>query len=169
MLYDLGMKKIPLSQGYYTIVDNKDYYWLSQWKWTYMKGYAVRSSGGRKNRKMIYMHRLILQVPKGLFTDHIDHNTLNNQKHNLRIVTKSKNMFNSKIAKHNTSGIKGVHRYTVRQRYKNKIYEYHRWKATITINGKTIWLGVFKNLDDARKIRIEAEKKYFKEFRYQYD
>ncbi len=51
------MKRIPLSQGKFALVDDEDYDFLSQWKWLYHPaGYAIQSGGSRS-----YMHRLILK------------------------------------------------------------------------------------------------------------
>ena len=55
----------------------------------------------------------------------------------------------------NSSGVKGVNW--------NKSKE--RWQAYITIDKKYIYLGTFKNKDDAIKARNEAEEKYQKDFR----
>jgi len=58
------MKEISLTKGQKCIVDTKNYERLSQHKWHYLgAGYAVRSVGGRRNKKMVYMHRLIMDVP----------------------------------------------------------------------------------------------------------
>jgi hypothetical protein len=71
------MKEICLTKGKNTIVDDKDYEWLNQWNWYYgADGYAVRND---KNLKRLFMHRVIIQTPIGMYTDHIDGNRLNNQ------------------------------------------------------------------------------------------
>lgn len=53
--------------------------------------------------------------------------------------------------KNNTSGVKGVYWNT-----REKI-----WIAKIGVKGKSITLGRFKSLDDAKKARKDAEEKYF--------
>jgi len=157
------MKKIYLSQGKFTLVDNKDYSWLSKHKWTYKKGYATRAIGGRKNQKLLYMHREILDTPVDLFTDHKDKNGLNNQRNNLRIVDKSQNMINSKISSRNTSGTKGVCIYISISKHRGKVYKYKYWRAQLTIYGKNIYIGNFKTKKMAIKKRKEAERKYWNE------
>jgi len=62
---------------------------------------------------------------------------------------------NRDLQSNNTSGVVGVHWHK----------QSNKWYAHITINKKDIFLGLFDDLEEARKIRIDAEKKYFKEFR----
>jgi len=158
------MKQISLTQNKFAIVDKVDFEYLNKWKWTYAKGYAIRNIGGRKNKQTIYMHRLILDTPEGLFTDHINRNTLDNRFKNLRLADKSQNMANSKLSVKNTSGVKGVHKVIFKVKHKDKIYQYPRWLAHIMVKGKRIKLGIFKKLSDASLIRQQAEKKYFGEY-----
>lgn len=59
-----------------------------------------------KNQKLI--HREILKIPDGFVCDHIDGNTLNNRKANLRVVTYAQNTWNRKRNSTNSSGYVGV-------------------------------------------------------------
>lgn len=107
-----------------------------------------------ENKKIIYLHSLLLKIDKHKMVDHINRNTLDNRKENLREATKQENAFNHKLFSTSTSGITGV---TI---YKSKnIYE-----SRIMFNGKNIYLGRFKNIEEAIVARLKAEKKYFKEF-----
>jgi hypothetical protein len=85
---------IPLTKGKVAIVDAADYAWLSQYKWSAYerrgKFYACR----RKGRRTIWMHREIVNAPKGLVVDHKDGNSLNNRAGNLRICTPRQNGYN---------------------------------------------------------------------------
>lgn len=141
-------KKIILTKGKYAIVDNEDFEYLNQWKWTlHSNGYAYRSlSGSRKNRKFIFMHRFILLTPIGLDTDHINHNKLDNRKKNLRVATRRENNMNSKLHKTNTSGYRGV----------SWCKELSKWRAQVSKFNRGIHLGYFKNIQDA----IKAYKSY---------
>lgn len=140
------MKKIKLTQGKYALVDNKDFEYLSQWKWhVNMAGYAVRGKTPH-----LYMHRLVNQTPKGFHTDHINHNKLDNRRSNLRTTTCSQNLMNSKISTINSSGHKGI-----------SLYKRHNvYHTYINVNKKRINLGHYKNIKDAIKVRKQAEEKY---------
>jgi len=95
------MKEVGLTQNKVALVDDKDFEYLNQWKWHVLKDYLtyyaarnIRLANGKQTS--IRMHRVILNVPKGMVTDHIDHNGLNNQKANLRICDASENNMNRK-------------------------------------------------------------------------
>jgi hypothetical protein len=150
------MIKIRLTQGYYALVDEKDSLWVSQWNWSISnKGYAVRI----ENKKRIWMHneilikRIGLIIPEGMTCDHEDRDRLNNQRYNLRIVTRSISSFNHNIQSNNTSGFRGI--------FWNK--QKQKWQAQITVNYKKIHLGHFENRDDALAARKAAETYYFNE------
>lgn len=90
----------------------------------------------------IYFHRKIMNCPNDRIIDHIDGNSLNNQKNNLRIVTNSQNTFNQKKTKSKvTSRFKGVCFYD-RLKFKP-------WRAYINFCGKRIDLGYYKTEIDA--------------------
>lgn len=101
------------------------------------------------------MHRLVLNANETEIVDHIYHNKFDNRKSKLRIVTSSQNSMNRKIHSNNTSGTKGVCRIN------------NKWNANICANGEKHNLGYFDNLDDAVKVRKEAELKLFGEYNYQ--
>ena len=92
------MKTIELTQGQVALVDDEDYEYLMQWKWFAKKHrqtfYAARSKKTNGICDRIYMHRIILKTPKNMECDHVDHNGLNNQKHNLRNCTNHQNHMN---------------------------------------------------------------------------
>jgi hypothetical protein len=148
-------KSIPLTQGQNAIVDDKDFEYLNQWKWQYSDGYASRSETRfGMGKKTIYMHRVILDTPPGMQTDHIDGNKLNNQRVNLRVCSIAENGRNRKLQKNNTSGFSGVH-------YAKKA---EKWQATIRVNGKVVYLKTYNTAKEAALAYDEAAKKYFGEF-----
>jgi hypothetical protein len=114
-------KQIPLSQqkrrnsknlGLVALVDDEDYDWLCQWKWTSVSterrngGYAMRLDN--RAGKTILMHRIILNAPEGVEVDHINGSGLDNRRENLRIVTLQQNRQNRSRGRNNQTGYKGV-------------------------------------------------------------
>lgn len=91
-----------------------------------------------------------------MIVDHINHNTLDNRKCNLRVCNKSQNNFNGRIARNNTSGVKGV--------YKGK--REGTWRACIWYYNKLFCLGTFESFNDAVMARKNAEAKLFGEYNY---
>src|SRR3990167_7351351 len=109
------MKKIflngPNGKGKFAMVDDEDYKYLSQWGWhlhiSKFTNYARRVESNPKGSKNLYMHRVIMQTPKGMVTDHINRNGLDNRRKNLRVCTQAQNMANARMRKDNTSGATG--------------------------------------------------------------
>jgi hypothetical protein len=94
------MKKIELTQGYVTLVDDEDFNSLNQFKWqVHFDGYNyyARRFSYKPKKETIIMHRVIMNTPQDLVVDHIDHNGLNNQKSNLRNCTRPQNLMNTKV------------------------------------------------------------------------
>lgn len=101
------MKKIFLTgkNGGVALVDDEDYEELNKYKWYGVKTgsngtggpYACRSGPRNEDpRRKIYMHRVIMNCPKGMEVDHGNHKTLDNRKCNLENVTKQENKYRVK-------------------------------------------------------------------------
>ncbi len=148
-------KLINLTHRKYAIVDDEDFDILSKYRWHISdNGYAKRSVGQRGSQRFIRMHRVINNTPKGMITDHINGDKLDNRKANLRNSTKQQNSANSKVHNTNKSGFRGVCFY---KRDKN-------WKASIGFNGKSIHLGYFKTPEQASDAYVAKAKELFGEF-----
>lgn len=111
------MRELVLSQGKVAIVDDEDYEYLSQWKWTAERQdkswYAVRTTcANGRTTGLVYMHRQILSAPEGLEVDHRSGDGLDNRRSNIRVCTRLQNARNTGPRKHNTSGYKGVSRHS---------------------------------------------------------
>lgn len=147
------MKKIPLTQGKYAIVDDSDFAELSKFKWYFRNGYAVRTmqKGGKK--KTVRMHRIIVKTPIGMDTDHINRDKLDNRRNNLRICSRAENVANS-FRSDNTSGFRGI--------WFNKRLK--KWQAGLNKSGKHIYVGIFKNINEAVSAYNKVAVKYFGEF-----
>ena len=145
------MKRIPLTQGKYALVDDEDYERLNQYKWQVRKHrhtfYAQRSTSNNGRRKTIQMHHEIIgHPPENLETDHKDGKGLNNQRNNLRHVTGRQNMQNQKNRKNKTSQYPGVGWHKLRQ----------KWRARIVVSGVEKHLGLFINELEAFEIYKQA-------------
>lgn len=87
------MKEIPLTNGGVALVDDADHDTLAVYRWNrHTQGYATRTCATR--RRTIYMHREITGAQRGEEVDHINRNGLDNQRANLRLVTRSVNQGN---------------------------------------------------------------------------
>ena len=154
------MKEIKLTQGKVAIVDDEDFERLNQNKWcAHWDGYnwyAIRRRSCVEGKQIIlFMHRVIMNTPPLVHTDHRDGEGLNNCKENLRICTHQENQHNRKLPhKTNKLGVKGV----IWDKKQKK------FRTQIGFNGKTIHLGYFTVLADAVQDYRVAEIKYFGEF-----
>lgn len=154
------MKIITTSKNFQIIVDDEDYYYLSQWKWSVSNsGYAQRMKSlpqvdGKRKKIGIYMHRDIVNAKKGDHVDHINCNKLDNRRCNLRICSRSQNMMNTKSHKDSLSNYKGV----CWSKKENK------WIARICVNYKTERIGCFLSETEAAMAWNKRAKEIFGEF-----
>jgi hypothetical protein len=105
-LLDAPAKQIALSNGRVVLVDARDFAYLNQWRWHYLRpsagtgsGYAWRCVGPAEKRIPVFMHRVILErhgavFAEGLCTDHVNRDGLDNRLANLRVVTFHENNMN---------------------------------------------------------------------------
>jgi hypothetical protein len=149
------MKEIPLTQGQVAIVDDGDFEWLSQWKWKAFTATAMKTAYAyRSKKRVILMHRAIMGEPTGKVVDHINHDTLDNRRDNLRTCTWRESNFNRLRQSNNRSGYIGV--------FWDKWH--NRWKAMITVDGKQVRLGSFKDAVSAARARDAAIKRLHGDF-----
>jgi hypothetical protein len=112
--------------------------------------YVLRGvSGGTE-----YLHRFLLSAPKGSVVDHHNHNGLDNRRENLRLCSQSQNLGNTRKAKNNTTGLKGVGFHKASGKY----------RASIVQNKKHIHLGLFATAEEAHAAYVRAAEKIFGEF-----
>jgi hypothetical protein len=145
-------KYIPLSSGIHALVDDDDYEWLKETKWSDdSRGYAIRKAKGKGTTEK--MHRLIMNAMPGQQIDHINGIPWDNRKENLRIVSNYLNSRNKSKYITNKTGYKGV-----------AVYGNGRFTAQITVNRKKIHLGVFDDPKQAAIVYNEAAIRYFGEY-----
>jgi len=143
------------------IIDAEDYDKIKQYNWlvAYSKQknifYIISHTWKNGKRTTERLSRIILNLtnPK-IKGDHINHNTFDCRKQNLRECTNQQNCCNRKLSKNNTSGFKGVSW--------NK--QMKKWQARIWKNRKVIYLGFFLNKERAAEAYNMGAIKHFGEF-----
>jgi len=139
------MKNIPLSQGKFALVDDEDFEQLNKHKWFATKNHSgiwyARRNTNRTigKRKIILMHRKIMNCSSDMKIDHANHDGLDNRRCNIRICTNSQNRKNSGLQKNNSSGLIGV---SWHKRCK-------KWMARIQKDKRDIHIGYFNNKVEA--------------------
>ena len=145
---------IPMPRGQYAIVDREDRDSLAKSKWSISNGrYVARNAGSTE--LATFMHRAVLglRYRDGRYADHINHNTLDNRKSNLRICNCSQNNGNMRPKNH-SSKYKGVSWFKAGG----------NWTAQIKVNYKKIHLGYFKDEWSAAEAYNKKALELFGEF-----
>lgn len=160
------MKIIPLSQGKVTLVDDIDYDWAMQWKWTAQRApaksgnlwYAVRCAPWRNgHRRGVKLHREIAVragLPKARQFDHADRDGLNNQRANIRPCSHAQNRANARKTPGLSSKFKGV----------SWDANARKWRAGMKALGKSFNLGGYATEEQAHRAYERAARKHFGEF-----
>lgn len=158
------MKEIKLTQGKYALVDDDDFERVNQYKWHANCGgkglfyYAYSFIKVNNASKRTVMHRFILNLrpDKKIQVDHINHNTLDNRKINLRLCLNGENNRNTLLRKDSITGYKGVSFDKINKKY----------VAQIKYNKKSYHIGRFKTAREAAIAYNEKAKELFGEFAY---
>jgi hypothetical protein len=146
-------RRIYLDEGIYTIVDPEDYYRLKKFNWYLLiwnkKFYArCNIKIGSTETKTVSMHRMILNAPKGILVDHINGDSLDNRRANLRFATHQQNACNSRKKAGCTSKYRGVSW----NKHKKK------WRATLQYKGKSVFHKMFDSEIEAARTYDAAAK-----------
>lgn len=144
---------ISLTRGQLTIVDSTDYEWLTQWIWQAHKSPDSTNYACRGGNISMHMQILGLKMGSGKIGDHINGNSLDNRRANLRIVTKAENAMNRIRQKNNNTGCTGV-----------RLEKSGKYSATIVAYNVTVRLGRFDSFEAAKNARLAAEKEHHGEF-----
>lgn len=140
-LIDISTPKHPNT---FSKVDDADFDWLNQWKWTAIQEgkriYAHRYfKNDKKNYRWVRMHKMIMGTPTGFHTDHINGDGLDNRRENLRVCTPSENY-------HNNFGHKDREGKSIGVVYDKR---HNRFYARINNKYKCIYIGCFKSEQEA--------------------
>jgi len=135
--------RIPLTAGFTTVIDEADWPLVAPYTWCTIKQgtrypYAKAWAREGADRRVIFMHRLILNAPPELHVDHKNHDTLDNRRSNLRLVTREQNQANQR-ALGGTSRFRGV------RWYKNA------WQAAVMFRGHVHYLGRYADEEEAAR------------------
>jgi len=138
-------------KGKSVIFDEEDMDLVNAHTWSLAGGSITKYAATLgPNRKLLYLHRLIIGAQQGQEVDHINGNKLDNRRCNLRIVSSSFNKLNPNTTtgvKNRNSGVRGV----------TWCEPVHKWRARINVNKKEILLGYFDSIQDAAKARKQYE------------
>jgi hypothetical protein len=152
------MKRIPLTKGQYALVDDRDFEWLSEWRWcagfypsyanggNYLASRARQKSEGPGPRKIL-MARAIMEhhgLDPGERTDHINRDPLDNRIENLRGGDARQNAEN--LTNQSQHGC-GVSYYSDPRR---KLHPYRVWTR---LDGKKHYIGCFATPEEAQQAR----------------
>lgn len=125
--------------------------WHAAWNKTTNQFFAASNDKIDGKWTGITLHRFILDAPKGLDVDHINHNMLDCRRENLRVCTRSENLQNRQGAMCTSStGIRNVH-------FRS---DTRKWNVEIKVNYKKISLGCYSTIEEAEKAAIAGRKKY---------
>ena len=145
-------KRIPLTRGLFTVVDDDDYGWLSEFSW-----YAQKDSRGKLYAatsvmdSIEYLHRMIMDEDGDTKVDHLNGDTLDNRKENLEVTGTSENAMNRVKTKNNKSSkFKGVTK-----------MKSGKWKAHIGLDDEDIHIGYFESEEEAAKAYDEKALEMF--------
>lgn len=149
----MGILKIELTRGFVTQVDRIDEGLVSDLNW-WACGRAphiyAASGHNYKGKKQVYLHRLITGALPHQKVDHINGNTLDNRRANLRLCSHAQNMRNRKAQKNSSRKYKGVG--------KNKTC------ATFTASAGGKYIGSFKTAEEAARAYDAKAKDLWGEF-----
>lgn len=131
-------------RGNKILLDDEDLELVSNHSWWMNpQGYPctkIRYAPGRKNRRTVAMHRLILGDPSTPSIDHTNRNKLDNRKSNLVTCSDGYNNRNKPTRKNKTSKYRGVS------------FSRGKWQVVLRVNSKLKWLGYYDTEKQAAKI-----------------
>lgn len=141
---ELEPVQIPLTRGQFALVDAADAARVSvlKWhaQWSQSGFYAIHIDGlPNGHRLRTSMHQLVIGAPAGVQVDHVNLDTLDNRRNNLRIASHGQNKANGRVYSNSRSGLKGVQ---ARDGY---------WRARILADGHLLSLGRFASAEEAAR------------------
>lgn len=158
---ELRAWKVELTRGLYTLVDDDVFEQIKDQSWIAHKTnphtYARKRNPNKSGPVHLNLHREIMNAGKEDQVDHINLDTLDNRKINLRCASRSQNKCNGEKYRRNGGSS---------SRYKGVTYrkDNGKWRAQIVVGHEHISLGQFENELDAAKAYDQAAGHYFGAF-----
>jgi hypothetical protein len=141
---------ILLNNGGVSLVDQDDLPELKQHRWFgYMQGsgrhYAATAIDGQR----VYLHRMVMAPPIGMEVDHINGDSLDNRRANLRTVTHRENLRNRRRG-YGRTGIRNV--YMTRDGF---------YEVKLSPRSGVVWGGKFGSLHEAESAAEQLRLVHF--------
>ena len=151
------LNTVPLTKGYVSLIDEDDAKRINQFLWCAMlvrgRVYAARRPGYKQQRRWVMLHRWLIDAPDGMDVDHINGDSLDNRRCNLRIATRSQNNANS----NSTYGIIGLRGVSLNKSGKT-------YRSEIMKDGRKFPLGTFATAEEAHAAYTAARLRLYGEF-----
>lgn len=144
------MAEIHMTGGYVALIDEDDVAKVFGFGW-----FANRKEDGRvyaqarMGARRFFLHRWLLDEPAGLLVDHIDGNSLDNRRANLRTCLHHENSHNRKSGPTSLSGFIGVQKYAIPGKY----------RAMLRYNGARLHLGIYDDPEHAARVRDHVARR----------
>jgi hypothetical protein len=150
------MKLLELTNGGVTLVDDDIYELVKQhnWRRDSAANHVVRTTGPKKNRRLIRLHRFVMKAQSGQIVDHVNGDVLDNRRENLRFADKSTNAMNRGKQINNKSGYKGV----------SWSHAMKKWHAQMMSGVKKVLSSYHSSKEEAHEAYKEAALIFHREY-----
>ena len=139
-------------------LDQFGYKWHLLWSRTTKSYYAKATKyngiiNGKPSYETVLMHRFLMDCPNDMTVDHLNYDTLDNRKSNMRVVTLDKNNKNrqNKANRNSKTGVRNVSYSKLEDKF----------VVQFQIEGKNTRMALFDTLEDAKRYADDNRHKYY--------